>query len=66
MIYSEIWVKIGVIAAIIIFFIVITIINMKTKKPDDCVSDDSECKTCVISCIHNLNKEFKDAKDNRE
>lgn len=52
----ETWVKVVVIAAIVIVFFVITLINMKTKKPKDCVDEESSCSTCLIDCIHNTNK----------
>lgn len=52
----EVWVKISVIAAIVLIFFIITVLNIKTKKPADCIDEDSKCNTCLMNCIHNTNK----------
>ena len=57
--FVDTWVKVLVIAAIVIFFFVVTIINLKIKKPKDCVDADSKCSTCLIECIHNTNKDYE-------
>ena len=41
----EVWVKITVIAAIVLIFFIITVLNIKTKKPADCIDEDSKCNT---------------------
>ncbi|MBP5343375.1 hypothetical protein J6Y73_05565 [bacterium] len=57
------WVKVLVIVGIIIVFFLITILNLRTKKPKDCENIDSKCQTCLMDCIHNLNK---NGQDNRQ
>ena len=51
--------KILIIAAVVLVFFIITIINLKTKKPDDCIEIDSSCSSCIQRCIHNKNKDLK-------
>ncbi len=48
--------KVLIIIAVVIVFFLVTIINLKTKKPEGCEDTDGNCSTCSISCIHNTNK----------
>ncbi len=45
-------IKIGIIVGVVVLFIVITIINMKTKKPEGCEEQEKSCDSCTISCIN--------------
>ena len=52
--------KVIVVAVVVIIFLVVTIINLKIKKPEGCENEIKECDTCSFTCIHNTNKEKKD------
>ena len=56
--------RILLITGIVVVFFIITIINLKTKKPEGCENTKSNCSSCLIECIHNTNEELN--KDSNE
>jgi len=66
--FIALWIKIAVVALVIVVFILITVLNLKTKKPDD-ARDPEECDTCAskLSCpvIKREEKEKTDEQNHR-
>ena len=49
--------KILIVVLVVVVFFIVTIINLKTKKPEDCENINEKCSTCNISCIYNKSKD---------
>lgn len=60
---TSLWVKIVIIASIVVVFILVTILNIKVKKPADC-DNKTDCDSCPIKGC-NIRIDGDNAKDDK-